>query len=115
MSIELVFTPSGHLNAGESTEREPDGPGKGLLKAFDAGRAQGLLALATEKFDDPPTPAMDYWREFAGRYLTELCHTPQAADAEQELLADTRLTVAAVERARQVAVRLVVLVHVGIE
>ena len=90
MSIELVFTPSGHLTPVDTTEREPDGSADAttdgrvnrVVKAFASGRAQGLLALATERLEDSPTPSMAYWRDFAGRYLTELCHTPETADAE---------------------------------
>ena len=49
-----------------------------VAKAFAASQAEGLFTLATEKLDAALPPSMVYWRSFAGRYLTELCHAPQA-------------------------------------
>ena len=90
MRFELVFTPSGRLNAVESAAAEPSildaspgAPADGRLKkvfgAFASGQAQGLFALATERFEGPLVPALAYWRGLAARYLTELCHTPPTA------------------------------------
>jgi len=93
MNVELAFTPSGHVTAVERADEEcdapetsagavPDGRVPKLAKAFASGQAEGLFALATERFDAPLGPSPEYWRDFAGRYLTELCHTPQNADAD---------------------------------
>jgi len=91
MDIELAVTPRGGIIAvepgeegGDSPHRSsgvsPDGPLGKVAKALAAGQAPGLFALATEKFDAPLAPSLAYWRDFAGRYLTQLCHTPQQAD-----------------------------------
>ncbi len=86
MSVDLAFTPSGHVTAiASTTDRGPsesavearDGRTHRLLKAFAASQAEGLFALAVERFDTPLDPSLAYWRDFAGRYLTELCHMPQ--------------------------------------
>ncbi|MBU4399968.1 MAG: DEAD/DEAH box helicase, partial [Planctomycetes bacterium] len=45
-------------------------------------QAEGLFALATERFDAPLPPSLAYWRDFAAKYLTELCHTPGTTGAE---------------------------------
>ncbi|MGA2066177.1 MAG: DEAD/DEAH box helicase [Thermoguttaceae bacterium] len=90
MRFELVFTPSGRLNAVESAAAEPsipdaspgapaDGGLRKVFGAFASGQAQGLFALTTERFEGPLAPSLAYWRGLAARYLTELCHTPQTA------------------------------------
>jgi non-specific serine/threonine protein kinase len=53
-----------------------------LLKAFASSPAEGLFALATERFDAPLAPSLSYWRDFAGCYLTGLCHTPDTVGAQ---------------------------------
>ena len=90
MSIELVFTPSGHLATVDTAAQEPAGAtdessddrSKKLVKAFASGQSQGLLMLAAQRFEVAPTSSLAYWRDFAGRYLTELCHIPQTTGAE---------------------------------
>ena len=47
---------------------------------------EGLFVLATERFDSPLASSLAYWRDFAGRYLTELCHTPEGADVALEVI-----------------------------
>ncbi len=90
MPFELVFTPSGRLQAVESAATEPftldatpgpaaDGRLKKVFGAFASGQAQGLFALATERFEGPLAPSLAYWRTLTARYLTALCHTPQTA------------------------------------
>ena len=91
MSIVLAFTPAGRVTAIESTSGQGmlldlpvDGDGAAdrgiakVAKAFAASQAAGLFTLATEKLDAALPPSMVYWRSFSGRYLTELCHAPQA-------------------------------------
>ena len=95
MRFELVFAPSGRLNAVESAAAEPsfleaspgapaDGRLQKVFAAFASSQAQGLFALATERFEGPLAPALAYWRGLAARYLIELCHTPQTARATME-------------------------------
>jgi non-specific serine/threonine protein kinase len=93
MSFDLAFAPAGHLTAVESAS-EPEelspssldagvsGRMRKVVKAFASGQAEGLFALATERFDAPLSPTLGYWKEFAARYLTELCHTPASADSQ---------------------------------
>ena len=47
-----------------------------------SGQAEGLFALATQRSESPFAPSLAFWRDFAARYLTELCHTPDSADAQ---------------------------------
>ncbi len=90
MTVELAFTPSGHLTAVESTAELPagspdassDGRMKRLVKAFATSQAEGLFALASERFEAPLAPSLAYWRDLAARYLTDLCHTPENADLQ---------------------------------
>ncbi len=93
MSVDLAFTPSGHIAAVEYSEEqgglfesapgtEPGGRVDKMLKAFASSQAEGLFWLATEKSETPLAPVPAYWRSFAARYLTELCHTPETADAK---------------------------------
>ncbi|MFH1266549.1 MAG: DEAD/DEAH box helicase, partial [Planctomycetota bacterium] len=93
MSLDLAFTPSGHVTAVEQADEErgspegaadaaPDGRIRKVAKAFASGQAEGLFALATERLETPLAPSLTYWRDFAGRYLTELCYTPQSEDVE---------------------------------
>jgi superfamily II DNA or RNA helicase len=86
MSLVLAFTPNGRVTALESKDPTQgtlldvdagDATGRWvtkLAKAFAASQAEGLFALATEKLDATLPPSLVYWRSFAGRYLTDLCH-----------------------------------------
>ena len=48
------------------------------------GRERGYSLLATERFDGALPPSFVFWRDFAARYLTALCHTPETAGAKLE-------------------------------
>jgi non-specific serine/threonine protein kinase len=92
VAFDLAFTPAGHLTVVE-TNREGDfelrataiADGDGRLKkvthAFAVGQGAGLFLLATERFDGLPPPFV-FWRDFAARYLTSLCHTPEGTGAK---------------------------------
>ena len=94
MSIQLAVTPSGRIVAVESVLDETEADGgrtdtaaderleKKIARRFACGQAEGLFSLATERWDRPPGPSFAYWRDFATRYLTDLCHTPESADIE---------------------------------
>jgi non-specific serine/threonine protein kinase len=95
MSLDLTLTPSGHVIAVDLTIPAPDGllaaaedwaDGrlKKVAKAFEGGQGDGLFLLATERFDGPLPPSFSYWRDFAARYLTALCHTPDGTGAQRE-------------------------------
>lgn len=91
--MELAFTPAGRIvwNPGASEPSEepsapPDRRWQRVADALAACPAEGLFLLATERFDPPLAPSVAYWRDFAGKYLTALCQTPEAAEAELEPL-----------------------------
>ncbi len=86
--MHLAVTPSGHVVAVESS-REGDGLledsstggidqrlAKRIARQFASSQAEGIFALATERMDRPD-PSLAYWRDFGGRYLAQLCHTPE--------------------------------------
>jgi non-specific serine/threonine protein kinase len=52
---------------------------KRVAAAFSSSQAAGLVALAATRPDTPPPPSLSFWRDFACRYLTELCRTPETA------------------------------------
>ncbi len=95
--MELALTPSGRITVCQTTDPQ-DGPATSsqaaksdgqigrVAKAFATSQGEGLLLLATERFDGPLAPACSYWREFAVRYLTALCHTPEIAGLELEAI-----------------------------
>ena len=96
MGFGLIFTPSGHLTAIETAAEEfafgaasaasAEAQLKKVAKAFAAGQAAGLFRLASEQFDFALAPPLAFWRDVAVRYLTALCHTPEAgADVEPAL------------------------------
>jgi non-specific serine/threonine protein kinase len=98
MSFDLVFTPSGRVTAVELMAEKPDGFDRGsedwadgrlkkLANAFTAAQGVGLFLLATERFDGPLPPSFSYWRDFAARYLTALCHAPDGVGAQWEPIA----------------------------
>ncbi len=88
--MELAFSPQGRITALGATDSASEASGlppssaadPGLdrvARAFAASQAEGLWALAAERFEGPLAPSLAFWRGFAGRYLTELCHTPEVA------------------------------------
>ena len=91
MSVELAVSPSGRMaivqtaaDADESSAGRANGLSssgtKTLTNAFASGRSEGLFKLAALKFEGSLPASLGYWREFAARYLTELCHTPESED-----------------------------------
>jgi non-specific serine/threonine protein kinase len=86
--MELAFTPFGRITVARQTEPGDDAAldrsaviadrllGK-VAQAFAASQGEGLFLLATERFESPLGPSLLYWRDFAVRYLTALCHTPE--------------------------------------
>ncbi len=57
--------------------------GRRVAAALDVSPETGLLELATRELDTAMPPAAAYWRDFARRYLTRLCHTPGLATARE--------------------------------
>ncbi len=98
--MELAFSPQGRLiplwaQAGQASAGQAPGqptasgaPGgdtrwaAAVAKAFEAGQAQGLFALAAERIPGPVSPSVAYFRDFAAHYLAQLCQTPEVAGTE---------------------------------
>ncbi|MFW6158682.1 MAG: DEAD/DEAH box helicase [Planctomycetota bacterium] len=82
MRHELVLTPAGNLVLHESGSEDAGEPGaweRRVAAAFESSRPAGLFALAATKPGTPPGPSFAFWRDFAARYLTALCRTPESA------------------------------------
>jgi non-specific serine/threonine protein kinase len=83
MNYDLTLTPAGHLRlqegGDESSGATPDAWIKRVAAGFSSSQAAGLFALAATRPDAPPPPAFSFWRDFACRYLTQLCRTPESA------------------------------------
>ncbi len=97
MSIDLAITPSGRIAVVEapgndqshresSLDELPDKRLNKVIRVFASSQSAGLFTLATEKFETSLPPSFAYWRDFAGRYLTELCHAPESTDAEIDVI-----------------------------
>jgi len=89
MSNELILTPAGHLLLREGKAEEPgthDAWMKRAVDAFSSSQAAGLFMLAVAKPDAPPPPSFSFWRDFACRYVTRLCRTPELAGDGLDLI-----------------------------
>ncbi|MBL7223011.1 MAG: DEAD/DEAH box helicase [Candidatus Brocadiae bacterium] len=77
---DLVLTPGGHLLVREAEgSGEPDAWTRRAAAAFSTSQSAGLFSLAATRPETPPSPSFSFWRDFACRYLTELCRTPESA------------------------------------
>jgi non-specific serine/threonine protein kinase len=86
----LVVSPSGRLTPIEISEPDDSGlaesPVESLRAAFATSIGEGLLCLASSRPEGTLPPVFSYWRSFGERYLTELCHLPEAAETVAEPL-----------------------------
>jgi len=73
MVLDVVSEPT--LPNGSLCER--------VLRAFSASQAQGLLQLGARELASPLPPEFAWARDFACRYLTSLCHTPQISGGSE--------------------------------
>jgi len=81
-SFDIAVSPSGGLLLrGDPADADgrADAWTRTVSAAFTADRAAGLFALAATRPASPPPATLAYWRDFAGRYLTKLCRTPESA------------------------------------
>ena len=70
----LLLTPNGHLHAID----DPDGIGATpYLAGFSGNIGHGLLHLGTQYIGQPLPPVAAFWRDYAQRYLTLVCATPE--------------------------------------
>jgi len=80
--IAPLLTPRGHLllTPDPAAPPLPSAPGERLVAAFALGSGAGLLQLGAGEIGVALPPALAWWRDFAGRYVTALCATAEAAD-----------------------------------
>ncbi|MDE0271247.1 MAG: DEAD/DEAH box helicase [Gammaproteobacteria bacterium] len=79
--FDLGLLPSGRLHCFPSPADGMAGnaaPGAAIGKAFSRSVAEGLFALAARKDGSGLSPALQYWRNFACKYLSERCLLEQA-------------------------------------
>jgi len=82
VNYDLALTPAGRLLLREGEDdgvTTPDAWMKRVAAAFSASHSAGLFSLAATRPDAPPPPSFPFWRDFACRYLTQLCRTPESA------------------------------------
>jgi len=87
LQYHLVLTPVGRLRLREEDHDETPPPVAWMRKvadAFSSCQAAGLFALAASNPDTPLSPCLSYWRDFASRYLSHLCRTPESAESAME-------------------------------
>ncbi|MCL4215931.1 MAG: DEAD/DEAH box helicase [Candidatus Hydrogenedentes bacterium] len=78
--MEIRLTPSGNLRLETSPEEMAPTRLSSLRDAFHNDWREGLFTLAAEKIDPGGSHTLRFWREFAERYLTNLCHIPESAE-----------------------------------
>jgi DNA-binding XRE family transcriptional regulator len=80
MHFELILTPAGRLRMQQGDDEKRATPDAWSLKAagaFGSSQSEGLFALAASRPEAPPPPSFAFWRDFACRYLTQLCRIPE--------------------------------------
>ena len=84
MSHTLTLSPGGHLFLEPDAAAEPrlDATRSArLTEAFGNSGACGLELLVSALLQEPLPPVLGFWRNFARRYFTRLCHLPDPATA----------------------------------
>jgi hypothetical protein len=85
MGLILSISPHGRLTTAADAQQEElsvvDDSSRRIAQAFNDGQAQGLLHLATRELQSSLSPEFAYARDFASRYLTRLCQTPEISGA----------------------------------
>ncbi len=74
-----VLTPHGHIRLVPDSDAPPLAVAlaRDLRDAFARGSGHGLLHLGGAEVGSILPPSWAWWRDFAGRYLTALCATPE--------------------------------------
>ena len=77
-----LLTPHGHLCLVPEADAPPlaDGVRQRLSNSFALGAGHGLLHLGTTEIGRILPPAWAWWRDFAARYVTALCATPDGGE-----------------------------------
>ena len=73
--IQLRLTPRGHLLLEEANDASAldDTVAARLARAFARGTGYGLLQLGAGEIGQSLPPALNWWRDFAVRYLEAVC------------------------------------------
>jgi superfamily II DNA or RNA helicase len=85
MPIIFSISPHGRPSVQEVAEggdELPEAIARRICSAFDESAARGLLHLATVELQATLPLSLGFARDFAGRYLTRLCHTPDAGEGQ---------------------------------
>ena len=86
MSIALSISPHGRLLVLDvvSESTLPDGSWcERVRRAFSESQANGLLELGARELASPLPPEFVWARDFACRYLTALCHSPEISGGSE--------------------------------
>ncbi len=87
MGIALFISPHGRLVVLDSGSEPPllvDGPlCERVRQAFSKSQANGLLQLGARELSSPLPPAFGWARDFACRFLTELCQAPEVTGTDK--------------------------------
>ncbi|MBI5552041.1 MAG: DEAD/DEAH box helicase [Desulfobacterales bacterium] len=76
---DLILTPAGRLRLVQGDGAiPPDAWMRRVAAGFGSSQAAGLFALAATRPEAPPPATFSFWREFACRYLTQLCRLPES-------------------------------------
>lgn len=87
MTPEFTLTPGGRVvpGGGETQEGGRADPWtEAVLQAFGESWTAGLFAMAAVRPTVQLTSSAAYWRDYACRYLGELCRTPDVEGAEPD-------------------------------
>ena len=92
-NLTLLLTPAGHLLCQPQSGAPPLPPGMGAAcaAAFAQGAGAGLLYLGGSHPAQALPPVWAYWRDFAGRFFTQLCTLAGDADIQADLAAPDAL------------------------
>lgn len=88
-SFDLGLLPSGHLHGFPVTADGAAGKEAHIAtigKAFARSVGEGLFTLAASKNGTALSPALQYWRNFACKYLSERCQLTSADPQRPDLL-----------------------------
>ena len=74
-----LLTPHGHLRLAPDSDAPPlpAALAQRLSDAFARGSGHGLLHLGAAEVGSILPPSWAWWRDFAARYVTALCATPE--------------------------------------
>lgn len=86
VSIALSISPHGRLlvlASGSEPLSSDDAFGERVRQAFSGSQANGLLHLGERELVSPLPPEFAWARDFACRYLTDLCHAPEVSGTSE--------------------------------